>query len=344
MRELALVLPDDVWLTNLTGHGQPRRCSTGGERQRCAAGFDPGPRWSWSAAPAARRPSPASSQALQGHRRRHPGRGCQSSAARHPEASAGRRLPPGATATAARTRDFVAQFQIVGRLRRRARPGRLAGPRRPPPPRPPRPEASRPASADEAPARDDLHAGLMGSANRMIVAILVVAALAVGFWVLLLGPKREKADETARPGRTGCKDPGQAQSAGGRGGSSATRVPRRLPAAGRARQGGAAERRNLLPAGRAEPIAGRSKVTFDGIAIQRGRDLGDAPPTGTGPRPATPAPKHSAVRRNGGGQLGAPPRTATVPPTEAAASLLPLGADDRPGRARRDAVQAQLHR
>lgn len=35
----------------------------------------------------------------------------------------------------------------------------------------------------------------MRSANRSIVAILLVAALAIGFWTLLLGPKREKAHE-----------------------------------------------------------------------------------------------------------------------------------------------------
>jgi Tfp pilus assembly protein PilO len=35
----------------------------------------------------------------------------------------------------------------------------------------------------------------MAAANRLIVAILAVAALAIGFWTLALSPKREKADE-----------------------------------------------------------------------------------------------------------------------------------------------------
>ena len=35
----------------------------------------------------------------------------------------------------------------------------------------------------------------MKSANRMIVAILIVAALAIGFWVLLLSPKQKEADD-----------------------------------------------------------------------------------------------------------------------------------------------------
>jgi Tfp pilus assembly protein PilO len=35
----------------------------------------------------------------------------------------------------------------------------------------------------------------MSSVNRVIVAMLLVAALAVGFWVLLLGPKRKEAGE-----------------------------------------------------------------------------------------------------------------------------------------------------
>jgi Tfp pilus assembly protein PilO len=35
----------------------------------------------------------------------------------------------------------------------------------------------------------------MSSVNRVIVAMLLVAALAVGFWLLLLGPKRKEANE-----------------------------------------------------------------------------------------------------------------------------------------------------
>ena len=37
----------------------------------------------------------------------------------------------------------------------------------------------------------------MGSSNRLIVSILVVAAVAVAFWVLALSPKREEADKLA---------------------------------------------------------------------------------------------------------------------------------------------------
>ena len=37
----------------------------------------------------------------------------------------------------------------------------------------------------------------MKMANRMIVAMLVVVVLAVGFWMLLLSPKREKARHAA---------------------------------------------------------------------------------------------------------------------------------------------------
>jgi Tfp pilus assembly protein PilO len=35
----------------------------------------------------------------------------------------------------------------------------------------------------------------MSSVNRVIIAMLLVAALAVGFWMLLLGPKRKEASE-----------------------------------------------------------------------------------------------------------------------------------------------------
>ena len=38
---------------------------------------------------------------------------------------------------------------------------------------------------------------MQASSNKLIVAILVVAALAIGFWVVLLSPKREEANELA---------------------------------------------------------------------------------------------------------------------------------------------------
>lgn len=38
---------------------------------------------------------------------------------------------------------------------------------------------------------------LQSSSNRVIVAMLVIAALAVAFWILLLSPKREEADKLA---------------------------------------------------------------------------------------------------------------------------------------------------
>lgn len=38
---------------------------------------------------------------------------------------------------------------------------------------------------------------LQASSNRLIVAMLVIAAVALAFWILLLSPKREKANELA---------------------------------------------------------------------------------------------------------------------------------------------------
>ena len=35
----------------------------------------------------------------------------------------------------------------------------------------------------------------MNASNRLIVSILAIAALAIAFWMLALGPKREEADE-----------------------------------------------------------------------------------------------------------------------------------------------------
>ena len=74
MRELALILPSDVWLTNLTGTASPASSVNGGGQRRAAHPI-PGPR------PGNDRLRPGQDAVAgfvtgpQGHRRRHPGRG-----------------------------------------------------------------------------------------------------------------------------------------------------------------------------------------------------------------------------------------------------------------------------
>ena len=61
MRELSLILPDDVWLTNLTGKASPAVQIDGEANIALRAARSRDRRWSWSAARRGRRPSPASS-------------------------------------------------------------------------------------------------------------------------------------------------------------------------------------------------------------------------------------------------------------------------------------------
>lgn len=157
----------------------------------------------------------------------------------------------------------------------------------------------------------------MRSANRSIVAILLVAALAVGFWMLLLGPKREKAHELSSQVDSLEVSLAEAQSRV----NEATAAKRDFPA----------DYRQLVVLGQAVPandetssllvelndVAARSRVSFDSFTLSAGGEGGaEAAAPEAPPAPAAPA----------GDPSGAVPAAATVPPTEAAASLLPLGA------------------
>jgi Tfp pilus assembly protein PilO len=157
----------------------------------------------------------------------------------------------------------------------------------------------------------------MKSANRMIIAMLVVAALAIGFWVMLLAPKREKANELGSQVETLHVSLAEAQS--------------RESEALAAKQGFPADYRQLVVLGQAVPagdetssllvelqeIATKSDLTFE--SIQLGGSGGES---GAAVAPAPTAPVEPSTTES----PGAVPASATVPPTEAAASLLPLGA------------------
>jgi Tfp pilus assembly protein PilO len=157
----------------------------------------------------------------------------------------------------------------------------------------------------------------MGSSNRLIVAILVVAGLAIGFWILALGPKRKEADELS-------SQVSQAQTTLAEAQSKATE-------AAAARRQFPADYRQLVVLGQAVPagdetssllvelntIAAVSGVRFDEIQLEGSGEAAPAPVPAAEPAPTAPP---------AGSPAGAVPASSTVPPTEAAASLLPLGA------------------
>jgi Tfp pilus assembly protein PilO len=155
----------------------------------------------------------------------------------------------------------------------------------------------------------------MNSSNRLIVSILVVAALAIGFWMLALGPKREEASDLS----------GQAEQLQ----TALAEAQSKAAEAATARRAFPTDYHQLVVLGQAVPagdetssllvelntIAGAAGVRFDEIQLE-GSGEASAPVSTPEVAPATPS----------AGAPGAVPTASTVPPTEAAASLLPLGA------------------
>jgi Tfp pilus assembly protein PilO len=159
----------------------------------------------------------------------------------------------------------------------------------------------------------------MSSSNRVIVAMLVVVALAVAFWILLLSPKREEVSKLDRQVAQ------QEESLS----LHRSEVARGL-AAERAFPG---EYQSLVVLGKAAPaeddtasllvqlnrIAGDAGVRFQTFALAAGS--GEAAPAPAAEAPAPEAPEAPAS--------GAEP-AAYPSPTEVAASTLPLGASIGP--------------
>jgi Tfp pilus assembly protein PilO len=154
------------------------------------------------------------------------------------------------------------------------------------------------------------------SSNRLIVSILVVAALAIGFWMLILGPKRSEADKLTGQAEQLQVGLAEAQSKA----LEAAAAQREFPA----------DYRQLVVLGKAVPdgdetsslfvelnhIADHSKVKFNSIQLEGGGETA-APAATVTPTPPTTPPT---------GSSSAVPAAASIPPTEATASLLPLGA------------------
>jgi Tfp pilus assembly protein PilO len=154
----------------------------------------------------------------------------------------------------------------------------------------------------------------MKSSNRLIISILGVAAIAIAFWVLALSPKREEADKLSAKA-------GELQTA-------LAEVQAQVTEAIAAKHEFPDDYRQLVVLGQAAPageetasllvelgqIAKGSGVEFESMVLN---DEGEAatepvPPAPTAPATGAPAP-------------GGVPASSTVPPTEAAASLMPLG-------------------
>lgn len=158
----------------------------------------------------------------------------------------------------------------------------------------------------------------LSSNNGLVIGLLAVAAIAVGFWMLLLSPKREEAKEL---------------------GAEVERLETSLAqhevevAAGEEARGEfAAAYRQLVVLGKAVPgddetasllvqlnaIAERAKVRFSEFSLN-----------GSG-EPAAPPPAPAPDGGGGSGESSATPATNQIAPTEAAAAVLPLGASIGP--------------
>lgn len=158
----------------------------------------------------------------------------------------------------------------------------------------------------------------MASTNRILASTLIVAALAIAFWVLLLGPKREEAAELSARVDTLNVSLEEARSSV----IQARATKREFPA----------DYRQLVVLGQAVPasdetaslvvelnrIAADAEVEFDSIKLEGASESAvptPAPTAATAPTTVNPNEPTSAV-----------PASATIPPTEIAASMLPLGA------------------
>lgn len=158
----------------------------------------------------------------------------------------------------------------------------------------------------------------MNATNRLIVAILVVCGLAVAFFVLALSPKREEASKLANEADQLRVALAESRSTVAEGMAARREFPtdyQQLVVLGKAAPSSDDTSSLLIQLNR---IAVNSKVAFD--SIQLGTGSGESAPEPV----ATPAPTEPPVPS--GAAPSAVPAAATIPPTEAAASLLPLGA------------------
>ena len=153
----------------------------------------------------------------------------------------------------------------------------------------------------------------MSAGNRTIVAMLVAVALAVGFWVLLLGPKRQQASELEQTAST-LKQSLAADRA-------------TVDEALAARKSFPRDYQRLVVLGKAVPSDDETASLLVPGEPDRRQCQGQVPRTGTEPQgnPEAPAPEVAPA------PVSMPaPGSAPASPTEAAAAALPLGASVGP--------------
>jgi Tfp pilus assembly protein PilO len=161
----------------------------------------------------------------------------------------------------------------------------------------------------------------VSATNRLIVSILVIAAAAIAFWMLLLGPKREEASELGTQVESLELALSEAEAKAAQAVAAKREFPddyRQLVVLGQAVPAGDETSSLLVELNR---VARRSKVEFDSAQLS---GSGEGPPTAAVAVPA-PAPEGAA-----GSDSSAVPAASTVPPTEVAAATMPLGASIGP--------------
>lgn len=154
----------------------------------------------------------------------------------------------------------------------------------------------------------------MGSATRPIAAMLVVAAAAIAFWMLLLGPMREESSKLG----TQAEQLNSSVEAARSELAQATAAERSFPAA----------YHQLVELGQAVPASDETpsllvELETLGLATGVGFDNFQLEGEGQGAETVvTPAPTTESTPGSSTGT----PAAATIPPTEVEAALLPLGA------------------
>ena len=166
----------------------------------------------------------------------------------------------------------------------------------------------------------------MKATNRLIVSMLVVTGLAAGFWLLILGPKRQEASSLN-------KQVSELQSSLV---DSQTKTTQALAA----RHQFPADYQQIVVLGKAVPptddtsslmyelsqIAYHTKVSFNSFQLASTASTSSAPPAApSASATSTPTSSATSTPKTSGSSTGVT-TAAAVPATEAAASLLPLGA------------------
>lgn len=156
----------------------------------------------------------------------------------------------------------------------------------------------------------------LSGSNKSILGILLLVAVAIGFWTLLLNPKREEVDRLSTQA-----DQLQA---------SLAESQLKVTEAEAAKREFPKDYQRLVVLGQAVPsneetssllvvmnrIARQAEVRFEGMELESGGGE-EAETTTAEAAPSVPPPTSTT---------SGIPASATVPPTEAAAALLPLGA------------------